>query len=70
MSIIGIVVVLLVIGVALYFLGMIPMDATILQIIRAVVILFVVIWILSMLFPGMLGGISTPLARPVVVHTR
>jgi hypothetical protein len=65
MSIIGIVVVLIVIGVALYFVGMIPMDARVLQIIRAIVILFTVLWILSMFFPGMFGSVSTPFARPV-----
>jgi len=54
MSLIAIVVVLLVVGVALYLIGMIPMDARIHTIIRVVVILFVVIWLLQSfgLLPG------------------
>lgn len=54
MSLIAIVVVLLVVGVALYLIGMIPMGTRMHTIIRVVVILFVVIWLLQAL--GLLPG--------------
>ena len=46
---ITIVVGLIVIGVALYLITLIPMDATLTKIIRAVVILIVVLWLLGVL---------------------
>lgn len=59
MTLIGLVVVLLVVGVALYLVSMIPMDATIKRIIQVLVILFVVLWLLSVL--GLLPHGSIPL---------
>lgn len=56
-SLIGIVIALILIGVALYFVNLIPMDGTIRRIIQIVVIVVVVLWLLQSL--GLLGGIST-----------
>jgi ABC-type siderophore export system fused ATPase/permease subunit len=47
MSLISLVVVLVIVGVALYLIQKIPMDATIRNIIYVVVILFVVLWIVQ-----------------------
>ena len=44
--------ILAVIGVGLFFIGKIPMDATLLQIIRALGIIIAVALVLSWLFPG------------------
>jgi membrane protease YdiL (CAAX protease family) len=49
---ISLIILLILIGVALYFVGFIPMDARILQIVRALVILIAIILVLSWLFPG------------------
>ena len=49
MTLIGLIVVLLIVGVVLYIVSLIPMDATIKRIIQVLVILFVVLWILSAL---------------------
>ena len=56
MSLVSIVVVLIVVGVLLWLVGMIPMDATIQTIIRVVVIIAVVVWLLKAL--GLFGAIS------------
>jgi hypothetical protein len=56
MSIISLIVVLVVIGVALWAIQQIPMDNTVRAIIRVVVILFAVLWLLSAL--GLLGGLG------------
>lgn len=47
MSLVGLVIVLIVVGVALYIVSLIPMDATIRRIIQVLVILFVILWLLS-----------------------
>jgi hypothetical protein len=47
MSLIQLVVALIVVGVLLYLVQLLPMDATIKLIIRIVVILAVVLWLLS-----------------------
>lgn len=47
MTLIGLIVVLLIVGVALYVIGLIPMDATIKRIIQVIVILLVVLYVLS-----------------------
>lgn len=52
MPVIQIVIVLLVVGVGLYLVSLIPMDAKIHTIIRLVVILAVVLWILQLLMPS------------------
>ena len=44
---ISVIVTLIVVGLLLYLIGLIPMDGTIKQIIRAVVIIAVVIWLLQ-----------------------
>lgn len=52
MSIVALIAVLVVIGVGLYLLELVPMDATIKRIIQVVAILLVVLWILDALFGG------------------
>lgn len=54
MPIIQIVIALIVIGVVLYVISLIPMDATIKKIITVLVLLCVCLWVLEML--GVLGG--------------
>jgi len=56
---IGLIVTLVVVAVALYLIELIPMDATLKQIIRVVVILLVVLWLLNSfgLFAG--GGFGS-----------
>jgi hypothetical protein len=49
MGLIDLIVVLIVVGVLLYLVQLIPMDATIKRIIVIVVILFVVLWLLQAL---------------------
>ena len=56
MDIIAILVVLIVVGVGLYLVQLLPMDATMKQILYVLVVLFVILWIISMLF-----GIVTPI---------
>ena len=56
MSLITVVVVLIVVGVLLWLVGMIPMDATIHKIIRVVVIIAVVLWLLRAF--GLLGAVG------------
>jgi len=51
--IVSIIVALLIVGVALYLIQLIPLDSTIKQIIRVLVILLVVLWVISLLFPGL-----------------
>ena len=46
-TLISVIVTLIVIGLLLYLIGLIPMDGTIKQIIRVVVIIAVVIWLLQ-----------------------
>ena len=46
MSLIGLVAVLIIIGVCLYLISLIPMDAKIQRIIQVVVILIVILWLL------------------------
>jgi len=70
MSIIAIVLTLIVVGILLWLVGFIPMDGRILQIIRGVVILFVVIWLVQAIFPGVTAGFGAGCNRPIVVHTR
>ncbi len=56
MSIISLLIICLVIGAALYLLGMVPIDEAVKQIIRVVVILILVIYVI--LFLAALFGIS------------
>lgn len=58
MNLLQLVVVLIVIGVGLWAISLIPMDATIKRIINVVVILVVVLWLLNAVFHfGNLGAI-------------
>lgn len=52
-SLIGIIITLVVIGLLLYLIGLIPMDSTIKQIIRIVVIIAVIVWLVQAF--GLLG---------------
>jgi hypothetical protein len=56
-DLISIVIALVLVGVALYIVNLIPMDATIRKIIQIVVIVVVCLWILQAI--GLLGGIGT-----------
>lgn len=47
MSLIGLIVALVVIGVVLYVVNLLPMDATIKKILMIVVLLVVVLWLLQ-----------------------
>ena len=51
MPLIELIVILIVIGVGLYLISLIPMDANIKKIIQVLVIVLVVLWILSLFFP-------------------
>jgi hypothetical protein len=64
-GIVGIIVALVVVGLALYLIDIIPMDRTIKQIIRAIVIVAVIIWLLQAF--GLIGSISG-LLHPGPVH--
>lgn len=55
-ALISIIVTLVVIGLVLYLIGLIPMDGTIKQIIRVVIIIAVIIWLLQSF--GLLGSIG------------
>jgi uncharacterized protein YqhQ len=61
MTLIGLLVLLVVIGVALYLVGLIPMDATIRRVIQVVVLLAVVLWLLEAL--GVLGALNVPIGH-------
>jgi hypothetical protein len=56
MPILSILLVLIVVGVCLYLLNLIPMDATIKRIVQVVAMLLVVVWILRVLFPSLWVG--------------
>jgi hypothetical protein len=55
-GLVGIIITLVVIGLLLYLVELIPMDRTIKQIIRIIVIIAVVIWLLQAF--GLMGSIS------------
>jgi len=57
MSLISVVVALVVVGVLLWAVGLIPMDATIRRILQVVVIIIVVIWLLQVF--GLLGSLGS-----------
>lgn len=56
MDLVSLIILLVVVGVALYLIGLIPMDGRILTAIRAIVLLVVVLWLIAALF-----GASVPL---------
>lgn len=47
MTLVGLIVILVLVGVGLYLLKFIPMDATIATIIKVIVIVVVILWLLS-----------------------
>jgi len=55
-ALISIIVTLIVIGLLLYLIGLIPMDGTIKQIIRVVILIAVIIWLLQSF--GLLGPLG------------
>lgn len=55
-ALISIIVTLIVIGLLLYLIGLIPMDGTIKQIIRVVIIIAVILWLLQSF--GLLGSMG------------
>jgi hypothetical protein len=54
----SLIIALVIVGVALYILSIIPMDATIKQVIRVIVIVVVAVWILSLLLHIGGGGLG------------
>jgi len=56
-TLIGLVVTLILVGVAMYLVNLIPMDATIRKIIQIVVIVVVVLWLLQAI--GILGSVNS-----------
>lgn len=59
MTLIGLIVILLIVGVALYLITLVPMDATVKRIIQVIVILVLVLYVLSAF--GLLPHGSIPL---------
>lgn len=62
MPIFQILVALILIGLLLYIVNLLPIDATIKKIIVAVAIVFVILWILGLFFPAMWVW-NTPIRR-------
>ena len=60
MSLIGLIVFLIVVGLILYLISLLPIDGTIKRIIHILVIVVVIIWLLSAL--GVLGS------GPIMLH--
>ncbi len=54
-SFLNVIVVLVVVGLALWIIQQIPMDATIAKLIRVVIVVFAAIWLLYFV-TGLLGG--------------
>lgn len=50
---ISIIVMLIIVGLALWLVGFLPLDDTIKQIIKGVVIVFVILYLLSMFVPSL-----------------
>jgi hypothetical protein len=63
MTLLGLIVALIIVGLLLYLVSTLPIDATIKTIIRAVVIVAVVLWLLEAL--GIFGslGLNTRIGR-------
>lgn len=59
MTLIGLIIVLIVVGAALYLLNLLPIDATVKQVIRVVVIVILIIY--ALLFVAGLLGLATGL---------
>jgi hypothetical protein len=66
-GLISIIVALVVVGLVLYLIDIIPMDRTIKQIIRLIVIIAVIIWLLQAF--GVIGSVGSLLhPAPVRIH--
>lgn len=61
MSIVGIIVAIVVVGLLLWAAGQIPMDPTVRRILQVVVVVVLVLWILQAF--GLLGGTDFRLGR-------
>jgi len=55
MSLITLIITLVILGFVLYILNLIPIDGTIKKIIQAVVVLFIVLWVIQQL--GFVGPV-------------
>jgi hypothetical protein len=64
-GIVSIIISLVVVGLLLYLIDIIPMDGTIKQIIRVIVIIAVIIWLLQAF--GLIGSLNN-LLHPAPVH--
>jgi uncharacterized membrane protein len=60
---IQIVICLIIVGLLLYVVNLLPIEPNIKQIIRVVVIVFVVIWLLYALMGGPMSPMSYPIRR-------
>jgi hypothetical protein len=66
-GLISVIVALVVVGLVLYLIDIIPMDGTIKQIIRLIIIIAVIIWLLQVFgVIGSVGGLFHP--APVRIH--
>ena len=63
MDLLSLVIFLIIVGAILYLVSLLPIDATILTIIRAVVILLVILYLLQWLFGMGIGSLSLHLPR-------
>lgn len=54
---VSLVIVLIVVGVLLWAIAFLPIDTAIMQLIRAVVVIFAVLYVLRVLFPGALSNL-------------
>lgn len=59
MSLIGLLILLIVIGLILYLINLLPIDARIKSVCYVVVVVFVIIYLLQML--GLIAGLNVPL---------
>lgn len=58
MGLLEIIILLIVVGVALYLVGLLPIDPTIKRIITVLVVVVVLIYVLRLLFGGALSGLN------------
>lgn len=54
---------LILLGLLLYVVNLLPIDATIKKVIVAVAIVFVIIWVIQIFIPGSFGLWGPPLRR-------
>lgn len=58
MSLIAVIIVLIVVGLALYLITLLPIDANIKKIIQAIVIVLLVIWLLARVVAPLVGNVK------------